>query len=151
MGANNRAVAAAVWAWRESGGQTPANPVRRGRAAGEAAVMAGVGLLIAWRWHRLWLAAALWVLAGLVLAGGLFWPALYIGFKKAGAALGRGVGVALSWILLVPFFYVCFTLGRLFLMLRRRDPLQRAFVADLPSYWTPRRPPEDAARYRRQY
>jgi len=67
------------------------------------------------------------------------------------AALGRGVGVAATWICLVPVFYLIFAPGRLILALSRKDPMGRAFPTRAPTYWVSRAPIKDAAEYRRQF
>ena len=150
MESNSSGVAAAVWNWRQppvkAGGES-----HRGRAVIEAAVMAAVGALFFWKFHKVWLAAVIWSLAGIVLIGGLFIPPLYRGFKKAGAMLAKGVGLGLSYVLLVPFFYICFPFGRLMFSLSGKDPMNRRFIADMKSYWTPHVQVADAARYTRQY
>jgi hypothetical protein len=90
-------------------------------------------------------------LALLVFLGGFFFPPLYRGFKKAGTWLGKAVGTTFAWVLLAPFFYLCFTAGHAYLALRGKDPLQRAFRTAERSYWIPRRPVPGPAHYRRQY
>lgn len=89
--------------------------------------------------------------ATLILVGGLLVPPLYAGFKRAGQALAKGVGLGLSWLLLVPFFYLCFPLARLLFALRGIDPLRRGYDPAAASYWGPKRPAAGAGRYRKQY
>lgn len=88
----------------------------------------------------------------LVLSGGLFCPALSHALERAAAWLGRTVGMALTWILLVPFFYIVFTAARVCILLARRDPLHLRFPApDVDSFWTERPPMPDVDTYERQY
>jgi hypothetical protein len=145
-------VAAAIWPWREAtAGSGEAKTPDRTRVAIEAAVMIAVALLIALVFHKNVLAAIVSALAVVVLIGGLFVPVIYHGFKKAGMWLGRAVGVGMSWLLLVPFFYICFTTGRLFLLVRGKDPLHRKFDPRMQSYWSERNSVTDPDRYKRQY
>lgn len=62
------------------------------------------------------------------------------------------VGTGLTWLLLVPFFYLSFPIGHLVLKLKGRDPLEREFPTERPTYWIPRPVVEDAeAHCRRQF
>lgn len=152
MEANRNAVADAVWNWRSAAVKKNQSSGRHaGKAVAEAAIMASVGAFFFWKFHKLWLAGVIWALAGIVLVGGLFIPPLYAGFKKAGSMLATGVGIAVSWILLVPFFYICFTVGRLALLATGKDPMQRRFSPEMKSYWTPHARTIDPASYTRQY
>ncbi len=63
-----------------------------------------------------------------------------------------GVGVGLSWILLVPLYWTFFTIAHFFLWIRRKDPLHRKLDPSADSYWVVRDPVNDpATHYRRQY
>jgi hypothetical protein len=146
-------VAAAVWPWRDRRDETVARvpPINRTRAAGEGLAIAVVAILVAFVLKRPVAGAVVGCVAAIVLIGGLCVPSLYRGFKRAGAALARGVGFALTWMLLVPFYYICFTTGHVVLWALRKDPLERRFRAPNPSYWVAHRGPRDPASYRRQY
>jgi len=145
-------VAKVVWPWREA--ETPATVAvaakRRQRAALEALVMTGVGLLFQFVLHRVWPARIVLTLATVVLVGGLFVPPVYHGFHRAGKWLGKATGVAFAWLLLVPFFYICFPFGRLWMRLAGKDPLQRRFDSTLKTYWIPHPPASTPDRYLRQ-
>jgi len=86
-----------------------------------------------------------------VLVSGLFIPKAYRGFKKLGLLLGKVVGVAMAWLLLVPFFYLCFGLGRAVLLVARKDPLCREFPTEMPTYWVSHGPKRATDSYTRQY
>lgn len=146
-------VAATAWPWRKAreGAGTPKAVTRRKRAAIEAAVAAAVGALFWFKFHKPVPAGIAWMLAALTLLGGLFVPPLYAVMKAAGVWLGKAVGIAFSWVLLVPFFYICFTAGRLILLLSGKDPLHREFRPDLKTYWTERKPISGPEHYTRQY
>lgn len=146
-----KAVAAVVWNWRGTG----AAP--RGAASGvaaalkQAAVMGVVGAGLYFWLERRALGVAVWGLAGVVLATGLFLPPAFAAIERFGRWLGKGVGVFLTWLLLVPFYYLCFGALRLAHALGGRDPLGRKFPSDEPTYWTPRKPIRDVAQYRKQF
>lgn len=151
-GATQGAVSAAVWPWREADDGPVVEDVgtRRKRAAIESAVTYGVAaVFLAFGKHIV--ASVVCTVATIVLLGGLFVPPVYHGFKRGGMWLAKVVGVGLSWVLLVPFFYICFGIGRVILLVSGKDPLNRRFPTDEPSYWLKRagrRPPES---YLKQY
>ena len=90
-------------------------------------------------------------IAALMLISGFFIPALFARIEKLGRAFGKVVGVALTWGLMVPMFYLVFVPGRLILMMRGIDPMCRKFPTDAPTYWVPRKPVTDTAEYKRQF
>lgn len=145
-------VHSAVWPWRNPpAGARPAGPVAPARSAVllQVLVMAAVGGVL-YRWHPAG-SFAVWILAGAVLVSGLFFPKVFRALELAGKRLGQWVGTALTWLLLAPFFYLCFVPARLFLRLRGKDPLQRRFPGREASYWTLRKPVTEPAQYRRQF
>ena len=121
-------VAAVVWPWRER--VAPAGPAAAAPAAvaalRQAAVMGVVG-------------------------AGLFLPSAFFALERFGRQLGKGVGVLLTWGLLVPFYYLCFGFLRLAQKIGGKDPLCRKFPSDEATYWTPRKPVRNVAQYRKQF
>ncbi|NIP18141.1 MAG: hypothetical protein GWM87_08275, partial [Xanthomonadales bacterium] len=73
-------------------------------------------LLIAWflyaKLHHVLMSKVIVALAALVLISGLFLPRVFNAIERGGRRLGFWVGTGLTWILLVPFFYVVFVPGR---------------------------------------
>lgn len=90
-------------------------------------------------------------IAALMFISGFFIPALFARIEQLGRTFGKWVGVAITWVLLVPVFYLVFVPGRLILMLRGIDPMCRKFPTDAPTYWVPRKPVADTAEYKRQF
>ena len=80
------------------------------------------------------------ILAVLVLFLGFVLPAAYRPVHAFGQTLGRLVGTGLTYILLVPFFFLFFLPVALWLRLRGRDPLHRKFRDQRWTYWISRRP-----------
>ncbi|MFC1461525.1 hypothetical protein ACFLQR_03285 [Verrucomicrobiota bacterium] len=78
-------------------------------------------------------------------------PSAYNAFKRFGRVLAKGVGIGLSWVLLAPFFYICFGGARMVLMIRRKDPLHRRWDPEMKSYWVDREPVSDTEHYKRQF
>ena len=97
------------------------------------------------------LAGLLGILAVGILFGSLWAPRLYRAMERFGRFLGRGVGAGMTWLLLVPFFFLVFLPGRLVLRLVGRDPMRRAFPAPEASCWIPRKASEKGGHYHRQF
>jgi hypothetical protein len=87
----------------------------------------------------------------MMLITGFLVPALFNRIEKIGQELGRVVSVAITWILLVPMFYLVFVPGRLILKLNNIDPMCRQFPTNALTYWVPRKPVADVDNYKRQY
>jgi len=141
------------WKFRASGTPPPVKtPMSmKTKATIQAPVMALVGYVI-YRWTGHLIGPAIvWTLAGLVLVGGWFVPAIFHGFERFGMWLAKWVALILNWGLLTPFFYLCFFPGRLILLARGIDPMDRAYPSDKPSFWIPRKPVADIAQYRKQH
>jgi len=151
--ATTHRVSAAIWRWRETAASPAAETpeLRRKRALVESTIGGSVGLLLLLVFRKPLMAAVVFTISALVLTGGLFVPPIYHGFKKAGQWLAAGVGHGLTWLLLAPFFFIVFGIGRLVLVLSGRDPLCRRCSPDEPTYWVPHRRPPGADPYRRQY
>lgn len=141
------------WSWNVLG---PPSIVKKPmnikvKALIQAPVMALVGYLIYHFFDHLIGPVIVWVLAGAVLVGGLFIPPLFHAVERFGVRLGAWVVVVLNWVLLTPFFYLCFFPGRLLLAVRKIDPMDRKFPDDRASFWIPRKPVADLSQYRKQH
>jgi len=145
--------AAAVAAWNWPGRATAPAPRAPSRAAAlaQAAVALAVATWLLFFKKRVILGAVLYGVGTLVLVGGLWLPPLHRALQRGGAWLGRIVGQALTWLLLVPLFYLFFPPARLLLWLRGKDPLRRRWAPSAASYWTARRPVAQADHYSRPY
>ena len=113
-------------------------------------IPAAVAIWVAHKGHAV-PASIIGAIAGFALVSGLCIPTLFVRWEAFGRAIGKGVGVAATWICLVPVFYLVFTPGRLILALARKDPMGRGFPTQASTYWVPRAPVKDAAEYRRQF
>lgn len=81
---------------------------------------------------------------------GILVPRLYDAIDRAVMLAARAVGQVLTWVMLVPFFYLCFLPGRLILMARGKDPMLRKCPSGEATYWVPR-PPRRPDHFARQY
>ena len=89
-------------------------------------------------------------IATVILVCALFIPPAYKKIHHGLNIFAFYVGTALSWILLVPFFYLVFPFCRLSQKIKGKDPLNRAFPTDKASYWEDRPEVTDKAYYTRQ-
>lgn len=147
-------VAAAVWPWRSRPGSGAEDAAARRKSAaleGSISLAIGLAFLLLAHGHKKWMGAFVLFMSALVWIGGFAVPPLYAAIKRLGLGLGRAVGVAFTWVLLVPFFYLFFTTAHAFLALKGRDPLSRKFDPKAGSYWSERKPNTDLSRYTRQY
>ena len=140
-----------VWDWKDRPTRRSATSARPVAALVQAAVALAAATYMVFYKKYLVLGVVLYGLGTLVLIGGLFVPPLYRALDRGGKCLGRIVGAAATWLLLVPFFYLCFPFAHLILKLRGRDPLRRRWDPTAASYWTDRKPVERATHYSRQY
>jgi len=143
------AVSRATWPW-QAGAAAPAPGGTRRRALARAGVTAAAAAVCALLdAPRLALAATA---AGLVLLlAGLVAPPAFRALDRALNGVSRAAGAALTWLLLAPFFVLCFVPGRLALMLGGKDPLRRRRAPASGTYWVPCRRPRSADGYRKQY
>ena len=145
-------VAAVVWPWREGKqGDVINRGAEKRKAVIQFALMLFVaGLLYTYAPHKI-MAYIVTTLACVMLISGFFVRPVFMAFERFAHAVGKGVGVALTWGLLVPFFYVCFLPARCVLALKGEDPMKREFPTDLPTYWEVRPPIRNIEQYRKQH
>jgi hypothetical protein len=141
------------WKWSALGTPPPTkSPMSiKTKALIQVPIMTLVGWIMFHYFHHRVVPVIVWSLAGLVLVGGLFLPPLFHAFEKFGAFLAKWVAIMLNWVLLVPFFYLCFVPGRLILKLQGIDPMDRTYPDPRPSLWIPRKPVASMEQYRKQH
>lgn len=95
-----------------------------------------------------------WIIMGLLVCFAMLAavaPRAYAGQEAFFARFALKVGVLLTYLLLLPFYWICFIPARILLFVRRKDPLHLAFPAPEASCWRLRPPPRGARSYERQY
>lgn len=145
-----------AWTWQEIPHNTP-DPTKiqikseTPRRLLQIAIMLIVGAFLFFRWRHRLAGGLVWTLAAVILISMLFCPKIPAWFDRAGAWLGRIAGTFITWLLLMPMFYTVFTLGRLVLWLRGRDPMERRLLPQANTYWNDRTPITDPEHWSRQY
>lgn len=90
-------------------------------------------------------------MAAAVLVVGLFLPTVFDATQRFAAALARVIGVAVTWLLLVPFFYLCFVPCRIIRSIFGKDALRLKFRSDEATCWVVRVRIIDPDTYKNQY
>ncbi len=102
----------------------------------------GIALAVAsgfWFLHHPAMATLVAVLGGATLLAALLSPqGLYARFSAAMEAFARGVGTLLTYLLLVPIYFLLITPFGLLMRRGSRDPLHRTWSAQTASFWTNR-------------
>jgi len=145
-------VAQVVWPWRTPlQAAVAGSKARRRRALLQCAVTAAIATLLTLWLGRYRLGLFLYCLGAVILTCGFLAPKAFDALERMGQKLAHAVALALTWILLVPFFYLCFAPARLILALMGHDPMQRRFERNRSSYWMDHKPPTSPQPYTRQY
>ncbi len=110
-----------------------------------------IGGLIWWKFEAPRIAFVLWSVAGaitlLYYALSPIRKPLYLGWMY----LVYPIGWVISHVLMAIIYFLVFTPIGLAMRLFGRDPIQRRFDRDAPSYWVEHDPGGDPARYFRQF
>jgi hypothetical protein len=78
-------------------------------------------------------------------------PVFYRHIEKGLQKFSAWVGTALTYMLLVPFFFVCFLPAHVFLFLTKKDPLRLRFPAPAASCWIMHPRGTGKEKYKRQF
>ncbi len=137
-----------IWDWRErSADRSKPRSFARERKQGSLRAAAGAvagGLLFWIGWTTP--ARVVLAVAGLILVSALLSPGgLYATLDRIASALGRRIGWALTWILMVPLFYLFFLPFGVVFRHGKRDRLKRFFDPDADTYWEPHEGPTAAS------
>ena len=127
--------AAAVWSWQRGDGSVArARTLRR-----QGWLQAGVGYLATVGLYLLGQPALAAVAGGLaVLTAALATLSPLSGYTRLRGALtrfGRGAGVLVSWVVLLPVFFAFFVPFGLMLRRGASDTMKRTLDPSAPSYW----------------
>lgn len=129
---------AVIWRWREP--ESKSEPTM-GRVRLQGSLQALVGALVGLTIFRFWsrgVGVVACVLAGIVLVTALASPTgLYAALRRLFDATGRVVGRVVTWIVMIPIFYLFFLPFGKLLRRGRRDQLRRYFDVQAQTYWEP--------------
>lgn len=101
--------------------------------------------------NRFWPSIIILTISIILFCCAVFFPSIYQIIHRIFQVFGRWVGRVLTWVLLVPFFYIFFPIGRLIQKISGNDPLHRRCPSSKRSYWIVRESGSDHEGYRRQF
>ncbi len=133
------AVSKAVWPWTVAQNAQPQNIPSKQMAFVGFLVASSIAALIFFKKpdHRVF-SYVIQGIASFILLSALFCPPAYIAIHRGLSAFGRWVGLVMSYLLLVPFFFLVFPFMRFLQLVSGKDPLSRKFPADAQSCWRDR-------------
>jgi hypothetical protein len=142
-----------VWNWRNKSGENKTD--HRKRILIAACVQVAIMLVICALFLKNKHPVPGYVLAGIaayVLLTAFFIESAYEALDNfMRKKFAFWIGTCLTWMLLTPFFYICFTAGRIVQLMRGRDPMHRKWEKDMKTYWMDRKPVTDKQYFERQY
>ena len=139
-----------VWPWREQGKTRPQErPTRHWSTLLGLALGWSVAVWLYMRGHYRAALAIACLTTG--VSAGLLIPATAGSLRRALSAFAHGVGLCLTWLLIVLFFYLVMTPLRGIQALLGKDPLARRWEPQAQSYWSPHPSNEPAEHLRRQF
>jgi hypothetical protein len=145
-------VAKTVWPWATPPGEDVPGGIspRKKVTITTPIAYAIAGLLYLWLDHLVGPILVV-VIATSIAFCGFFIPPAYAAIERFFLRFAVWVAAALTWILLVPVFYMIFFPAGIFLTLRGKDPMERACPTDKPTYWSKRPPITRVNYYERQH
>lgn len=138
-----------VWQWEQPVAGAPARSLLR-VVTTQMVVMTIIGGLLWWLGHRV-MSGVVAGLAGFFLLLAWVWTTGYWALERFFQKVGVWAATALTYVLLVPFFWLCFVPARFFLKLSGKDPLGLRFPVPEATCWYVRKPHAATEPYRRQY
>jgi hypothetical protein len=121
------------------------------RAIIQFSVAGSIALLLFFFFKRPVMASVVFGISTVILVCGLFIPPAFKAIEHFGQKLGEWVGTGLTWLLLVPFFYLCFVPARIIAAIRGKDPLNLKLSSKAKTYWVPHKPVNNIERYQKQH
>lgn len=151
MDAHKTLVSQTVWRWREATEpKSTTNAAFRRRGLLHAAIPCTIAAFLFWRRHTI-AGVLLCVMSGVVLALVMVYPAAFRAIEKGAQKFGEWVAAGVAWVVLMPFYYTCFVLGRCIIILTGKDPMTRRFPAFAGTLWHSHAAVADPAQYRKQF
>jgi len=149
----SKIISGSAWKWRYQRNQPAVSRQKpgMGKLIFQSIIAFTVAGLFAFIFRHVLFAGIVAGIGLLILVCGLFIPKVYSAFERIIGIFAFGVGQALTWLLLVPFYYLCFLPARIMLSLTKRDPMKRAWDSSAPTYWTEKRDIQDNNRMTKQY
>lgn len=149
---NREAVLATVWPWKTQGSvEESLGRIRLG-AVGQGMIGGVVGTVV-YYFLSATVGMVAWGISALIALIGLASPTgLYAKISAGFEAFGRLVGTFMSWLLLVPVYYLFFTPFKLLFRRGKKDAMTRWLDPEAETYWITRSEEQPQAEsYERQF
>ncbi|MBN1412190.1 MAG: hypothetical protein JW969_15200 [Spirochaetales bacterium] len=101
----------------------------------QAIILAGITVFLFFVLKQMVWTIVAGTLCLLFIVTGFFIPKAFKRIEAFQKFLAKIINLLLTWILLTPFYYICFTLGRLIILLANKDPMERRMPPEKTSYW----------------
>ncbi|NKB25481.1 MAG: hypothetical protein GKR87_14110 [Kiritimatiellae bacterium] len=146
-------VSTVVWPWQETPPQTHRCEEKKFwiEATVETLISSIIACLLFFKWDKPIMATVVFCVGGFFLFAKFAIPTLYSTLRVYLLRFAHFVGLVLTWVLLVPVFYLCFVPGRFIQRLKGNDPLTRKCPSNEVTYWVPRPPTTDMNQYKKQH
>ncbi len=100
---------------------------------------------------HLYMAVFIVCTAAFIFCSAQFFPKIYKVIENLFQKLSKGAKIFITYLLLVPFYYVCFGIGSGLQKILGKDPMQRGFLKQETSYWKIRDEQNEIKQYKRQF
>lgn len=143
-------VSEAIWPWQE--------PLSGRKQALPGLTFSILTLLAAWTigsilyfYNHTGIAIVAFSISTFVFIASRFFPKVYCFIEGVFQKFSSLVGSVLTWIFLLPFFYICFPIGKMVHILKKKDPMHRKFDLEAASYWQSCKKRDSVEDYKRQF
>ncbi len=143
-------VSETVWPWKDGAGAHGTVPPSLLFSLATLLIAWGIGTVFYFTGH-LTIAILAYGISTCVFIASRFFPKLYVLIESVFQKLSAFVGKFLTLLFLIPFFYVCFSIGRLAQILKKKDPMQRTLQPEAASYWQQCKETSSMEEYKRQF
>jgi hypothetical protein len=134
---------AVIWRWRDGEAEVASRPSAasvRLRGSLQALLGYAVGVAFYLFWSKTVAAIAFALTTGVLLCALVSPHGLYALVRRLFDATGRVVGQAMTWIVMIPIFYLFFLPFGKLLRRGRNDRLRRYYEREAETYWEPHTP-----------
>jgi hypothetical protein len=143
----------AVWRWQD-GATAQAKGPSASALRQHGAIRGVIAFAVAsafWFTHHTNMAIVVAAIGATTLLTALLSPlGLYTRLTRALDVFAQGVGTAITWLILVPIYFLVITPIGTVMGMGSRDPLRRKWTAQTPTFWTNRPATDDAPERRKR-
>jgi hypothetical protein len=136
-----------AWQWNQPGDEKQNNPKKTAWIQFAVMISVASAFLL---FHHVVISIIIYFLSLIILIGIFAAPSVLRFFNKTGKISAELIGRLLTYLLLVPFYFICFLPGRIVLFMLGKDPMRRKFDRSSPTYWVEKQQ-TDIDHYKVQY